>query len=310
MPSFGLNGATTGDRVDVEADIRAAAEAGYQFVELRDAKIARYLGAGGSLAGLRAQMRDAGVAGLSINALEDSTLHVGEAFEPILARCRTLCEWAKALDCPYVIAVPSFLTAGGPPGGDPPGGDLPGGDLPRGDLPGGGPPGDSPRLVGLAETEVRRRTTASLRKMTAEAAGFGVRVGFEFLGFPTCSVSTLRAARGVIDDVGDPRLGLVIDAFHFYVGGSQPEDLDGLDASRVFIVHLDDAESGDPAALTDAQRLLPGEGVIPLRALITRLQTAGYRGAYSLELFRPEYWTWDPVDLARRGLASMRRLVA
>ena len=285
MPSFGLNGATTGDRVDVEADIRAAAEAGYQFVELRDAKIARYLGAGGSLAGLRARMRDAGVAGLSINALEDSTLHVGEAFEPILARCRTLCEWAKALDCPYVIAVPSFLAAGGPPE-------------------------DSPRPVGLAETEVRRRTAASLRKMTAEAAGFGVRVGFEFLGFPTCSVSTLRAARGIIDDVGDPRLGLVIDAFHFYVGGSQPEDLDGLDASRVFIVHLDDAESGDPAALADAQRLLPGEGVIPLRALITRLQTAGYRGAYSLELFRPEYWTWDPVDLARRGLASMRRLVA
>lgn len=285
MPSFGLNGATTGDRVDVEADIRAAAEAGYQFVELRDAKIARYLGAGGSLAGLSAQMRDAGVAGLSINALEDSTLHVGEAFEPILARCRTLCEWAKALDCPYVIAVPSFLTADGPPG-------------------------DSPRPVGLAETEVRRRTAASLRKMTAEAAGFGVRVGFEFLGFPTCSVSTLRAARGVIDDVGDPRLGLVIDAFHFYVGGSQPEDLDGLDASRVFIVHLDDAEAGDPAALADAQRLLPGEGVIPLRALITRLQTAGYRGAYSLELFRPEYWAWDPVDLARRGLASMRRLVA
>lgn len=295
MPSFGLNGATTGDRVDVEADIRAAAEAGYQYVELRDAKIARYLGAGGSLAGLRARMRDAGVAGLSINALEDSTLHVGEAFEPILVRCRTLCEWAKALDCPYVIAVPSFLTADGPPGGD---------------LPGGGPPGNSPRPVGLAETEVRRRTTASLRKMTAEAAGFGVRVGFEFLGFPTCSVSTLRAARGIIDDVGDPRLGLVIDAFHFYVGGSQPEDLDGLDASRVFIVHLDDAESGDPAALADAQRLLPGEGVIPLRELITRLQAAGYRGAYSLELFRPEYWTWDPVDLARRGLASMRRLVA
>lgn len=284
MPSFGLNGATTGDRADVEADIRAAAEAGYQCVELRDAKIARYLGAGGSLGGLRAQMRDAGVAGLSINALEDSTLHVGEAFEPILARCRTLCEWAKALDCPYVIAVPSFLAAGGPPGG-------------------------GPRPVGLAETEVRRRTAASLRKMTAEAAGFGVRVGFEFLGFPTCSVSTLRAARGIIDDVGDPRLGLVIDAFHFYVGGSQPEDLDGLDASRVFIVHLDDAEAGDPAGLADAQRLLPGEGVIPLRALITRLRAAGYRGAYSLELFRPEYWTWDPVELARRGLECMRRLV-
>ncbi|HET8679446.1 MAG TPA: sugar phosphate isomerase/epimerase [bacterium] len=276
MPQFGLNGATTGAHVDVTTDIRAAATAGYQCVELRDTKIARYLSSGGSLSSLRALLRQEGVAPLSVNALEDSTLRDRVGFEEVVARQGTLCEWARALECPYVVAVPSMFPSG----------------------------------TTLSETEVRRRSAAALRALIAAADGSSVRLGFEFLGSPSCSVSTLRAARGVVEDVGDPRVGLVIDAFHFYIGGSQPEDLDGIDPSRIFIVHLDDAPAGEPSGLTDAQRLLPGEGIIQLRRLVARLRAAGYAGAYSLELFRPEYWAWDPVELARRGLEAMRRVVA
>jgi 2-keto-myo-inositol isomerase len=274
MPSFGLNGATTGEEATLEIDIRAAAQAGYEYVELRDTKIERYLtGGGGTLPSLRARLREARVDALSINALEDATLPMGQNLQARLARMRVLCEWAAALGAPYVVAVPNFL-----------------------------PP------AGLPESQVRVRTAAALRALAGVAAPLGVQVGFEFLGFPTCSVSTLRAARGIIEDTADPRIGLVIDAFHFYAGGSRLEDLDGLDASRLFIVHLDDAEPGEPARLTDAQRLLPGDGVIHLRALVARLQMTGFKGAYSLELFRPEYWAWDPVELARRGLDSMHRL--
>ena len=273
MRTFGLNGATTGEGADLTTDIRVAGAAGYQVVELRDTKIERYLAAGGSLASLRDLLVQAGIRVLSINALEDSTLRVGDALGPVLGRAKTFCEWAKVLDCPYIISVPSFL----PPGG-------------------------------LAEPEVRGRTVAALRQMAAIAAGYGVKVGFEFLGFPTCSANTLGAARRIVEEVGDPRVGIVIDAFHFYAGGSRLEDLDGLDGSRVFIVHLDDAEPGEPSGLTDAHRLMPGDGVIPLRPLLSRLEGEGYRGAYSLELFRPEFWTIDPEAVAKRGLESMKRL--
>lgn len=269
---FGLNGATTGT-ADLLTDLRLAREAEFGALEIRDSKLEAYLQQGGTLGALRAAFADAGVRPLSLNALERSTLVEGLERDAVLGRCRTLCGWAEALDCPYVVAVPSFL----PPGGMP-------------------------------EVEIRTRSVAALRAMASVAAPYGIRVGFEFLGFPTCSVSTLRAARGIIDEAGDPAVGLVIDAFHFYIGGSQMEDLDGLDASRLFIVHLDDAEPGEPSGLTDAQRLLPGEGVIALRALVDRIEEAGYSGAYSLELFRPEYWKMDPLDLARRGIESMRRL--
>lgn len=274
MPQFGLNGATTGSEATIETDIRAAAQAGYEFLELRDTKIERYLaGGGGTLPRLRARLHEAGVEALSVNALEDATLSTGADLQARLSRMRVLCEWAAALGAPYVVAVPSFL-----------------------------PP------AGIPDAEVRIRTEAALRALSGVAAPLAVQVGFEFLGPPSCSVRTLRAARRVIEDIGDPHVGLVIDAFHFYTGGSRLEDLDGIDPTRLFIVHLDDAEPGEPGALTDAQRLLPGDGVLPLRALVARLQMRGFQGAYSLELFRPEYWSWDPVELARRGLDGMHRL--
>ncbi len=274
-PRFGLNGATTGDRVDVLTDIRVAGETGYRAVELRDTKIERYLAVGGSMPRLRDALLAAAVDALSVNALEDSTLRSGGALHDIAERTRTLARWARALDCPFVVAVPSFLPPGGLEGG-----------------------------------HIRMRTAAALRAMASAAGEFGVMLGFEFLGFPTCSVNTLAAARSVLSELDDPRVGLVIDAFHFYAGGSRMEDLEGLSAEQVFIVHLDDAEAGERSQLTDAHRVLPGDGVIPLQPLLDGLARIGYGGAYSLELFRPEYWNWDTADLARRGLDSMRRLFA
>jgi len=34
----------------------------------------------------------------------------------------------------------------------------------------------------------------------------------------------------------------VIDSFHFYAGGSTIESIDALDAARLFIFHINDAE--------------------------------------------------------------------
>jgi 2-keto-myo-inositol isomerase len=273
MPRFGLNGATTGP-ADLLTDIAAAQQAGYDALEIRDTKLQAYLDGGGSLYGLRQRIGEAGLEVVSLNALERSTLATGAAREALLRRCRTLCEWAAALDCPYVVAVPSPLA-----------------DAPDPD-------------------QVEALTVDALRALAGVAERYGVRVGFEFLGFASCSVTTLAAARRIVDAVGHPAVGVVLDAFHFYVGGSDWEMLEGLSADRLYVVHLDDAEPGPRHTLTDAQRLLPGDGVIPLRELVRRLDGMGYRGVYSVELFRPEYYRWDPVELARTARAKMEALFA
>ncbi len=267
---LGLNGATTG-QTDLQIDLAAAATAGYAAVEIRDAKLDAYLRAGGSLAGVRALCLNAGLAVASLNALEDATLAEGAVRQDVFNRCRQLCAWAAALACPYVVAVPSFLA------------------------------GQDPQAV-------RDQTVDALQHLAAASREYGVRIGFEFLGFPTCSVRTLAAALDAIQTAGDPAVGVVIDAFHFFAGGSTWQMLEDLDPARLFMVHLDDAEAVPHGRLTDAHRLLPGDGILPLHEFVQRLRALGYDGVYSLELFRPEYWSWDPFELARVGRRKMEQL--
>jgi len=266
---FALNGATTGP-ADLQTDVAAASAAGYAGVELRDTKVEAYLQRGTSTADLRELCRRAGVSVASVNALEDSTLSTGPANDAVMERCSRFCAWARALACPVVVAVPSV----------------------------GGPD----------RTDVAGQTADALRRMGAIARAHGVRIGFEFLGFPACSVRTVHEAWEIVDQVADPAVGLVIDAFHFFTGGSTWDMLDCLDPSRLFIVHLDDAEDRPAAELADRHRVLPGDGVFPLREFVRRIRATGYDGVYSLELFRPEYWDWDPFDLAKTGLKKMEAL--
>jgi 2-keto-myo-inositol isomerase len=271
MPEFGLNSWTTGDKSSALSDVRAAAAAGYRHVELRDWKLEQHLAAGGSLAELRDQAADGGLAVLSVNTLDDSTLHEGERLEALVARCRQLAAWAGALGCPQLIVGPSYL-------------------------------GEAKRDPAL----IRDRSVAALARYAAVAAEHGVRVAFEYHGYAACSINNLSDARAVLDALGDPRVGLVIDAFHFYVGSSRFDELERIDGRRIFIAHLADVDHADKATLRKPNRVLPGEGVLPVRELIQSLQRAGYAGPYSLELFNEALWALDPMIIAERGLRSMR----
>jgi sugar phosphate isomerase/epimerase len=72
---------------------------------------------------------------------------------------------------------------------------------------------------------------------------------------------------------------------------------------------LADVDHGDRARLGKPNRVLPGDGVLPLKELVATIKRLGYRGAYSLELFREEYWAMDPMIVAAKGIESMRRFV-
>jgi 2-keto-myo-inositol isomerase len=272
-PQFGLNGATTGTAT-IEADIHAASKAGYQLLEVRDDKIEEYLAKPGhTLATLRGLIDAAGLKTITVNALLDSTLPDGDDAPAVLARCKEMCEWARALGAPYLVAIPSFT-----------------------------------RDRQMSDVDIKRESIESLRKVAAVCKPYGVKVGFEFLGFPTCSVRTLGVCREIVDAVADPNVGVIIDMCHFYTGGSTVAEMTGLNPTSLYIVHMDDTEAGDPTKLTDADRLLPGDGVIPLREYIAGLKKINYQGAYSLELFRPEYWKLDPAVIAQRGIDKMRAL--
>ena len=61
--------------------------------------------------------------------------------------------------------------------------------------------------------------------------------------------------------------------------------------------------------ITDAHRLFPGDGVIPLRGIIGTLHGTGFDGVASVEIFRPEYWQRDPQSVAKEAKEKMQRVL-
>src|SRR5260370_37227819 len=108
MPEFGLNSWTTGDAVDAATDVRVAAAAGYRFLELRDWKIEQFLAQGGRLEALGERALQSGVGFLSVNTLDDCTLHNGAKQAALVEPCHRLCGWARDLGAPSVIVGPSY----------------------------------------------------------------------------------------------------------------------------------------------------------------------------------------------------------
>lgn len=214
-----------------------------------------------SLTDLKKLFIETGVPPLSINSIEHITFRDEAAYASIKQECRELSEIAAAIECPYIVVVPGRL-----------------------------PPGD---------VDVVAESVGVLTELCDIAAEHGVALAFEFLGQPDCSVQTLGLADEIVRTAARDNLGLVIDSFHFYAGGSNMQMIENLDPRMVYIFHINDAEDLPRAQLEDRHRLLPGLGILPLREMVSAFRKIGYDDVASVEIFRPEYWERDPFELAR-----------
>jgi 2-keto-myo-inositol isomerase len=137
------------------------------------------------------------------------------------------------------------------------------------------------------------------------AARDGIGVAFEFLGFGDCPIDTPELAGRVVADL--PGVGLVLDSCHWHASGAG--SLDTFPIERLAMVHLNDAPAKPPRDIEDADRLLPGRGVIRLTDLVAMLRAGGYRGPWSLETFNPRYWEAPPEVIATEGRDALARLL-
>lgn len=266
-----LNGATT-MKADLVTDIRVASEAGFDCLELWSAKLRAYL-QDNTTEDLAALFKEHRVDPYSINSIEHVTFRTSEGRAELLFECEQLCRIASEIACPYVVVVP--------------------GRLPE----------------GATRDDIIEESVRVLRELAGVAQGFGVSLAFEFLGQTDCSVQTLSLAHEIVREAARPNVGLVIDSFHFYAGGSTIESLDALDADRLFIFHINDAEDRPREELEDRHRLLPGLGILPLAEIVGALRRIGYDRVTSVEIFRPEYWERDPLELARDAKAAVARVL-
>ena len=256
-----LNGATT-MRADLETDIRAAAAAGFDLVELRSNKLYDYLETK-TVDDLKALLADTGIGVLSINTLEHITWRSDEDYAAIKEECAKLSEISQAIGCPYVLSVPGALRQG-------------------------------PKT----DEETIEESVRVLNELADIAESYGIKLGFEFLGEAGNSVTTLDLGSKIVELVDRESVGNVIDTYHFYAGSSSFDALENLDPAKLFIFHINGAEDLPKDQLNDSKRLYPGEGVLPIGEMNAILDKIGYDGPASVEIFRPEYWEQDPFEVA------------
>jgi len=163
----------------------------------------------------------------------------------------------------------------------------------------------APTLPGLKEQDAVERTKVGLRRLAHLGSEYGVGVCFEFLGFKSRSIRTLEGSWRILKELTSSQVNLVIDTFHFYVGGSSLDSLGKIPVERLSVVHVNDVKRKPTDQLSDGDRVLPGEGDADPKPLIDRLRTKGYEGPLSVELFREEYWKQDPLSVARRARQSL-----
>lgn len=152
------------------------------------------------------------------------------------------------------------------------------------------------------------RVAASLAEAARQASQAGVRLALEFQS-QAALANNLETAVALVGQVGSPSLGICLDSFHFFTGPSKTEDLEYLHAGNLFHVQLSDL-SGVPRELaTDSDRILPGDGDLPIAALVARLGELGYQGCVSLEVMNPQLWRTPPRHLSELGMTALRRLL-
>ncbi len=261
-----LNGATI-MHSPLADDVEIAAETGFSALEVWAGKVGDYTRTR-PIEDLAHKLRSLNVTPWCINSIENITYRDAVGRRELVAELGRTVALARAIGAPSIVVVPGR------------------------------------RPDGFNRHESVRDAVEVLRAMSDVAGEVGL--AFEFLGKPGCAVPVLDMAVDIVTQVDRPNVGMVIDTFHFHAGGSRFQDIGRVPPEKLFVVHLNGCEDRPRHELTDAHRLYPGEGAIPIADILSRLHALGWDGTASIEIFRPEYWEDDPRTVARTAYAAAK----
>ena len=147
------------------------------------------------------------------------------------------------------------------------------------------------------------------RALLEAAEEFGVIPAVEVWGF---AKNGYRLGQCVLIamEARHPKACVLPDVYHLYKGGSGLGGVRFLAGSLIAGFHLNDYPADPPReTIRDADRVYPGDGIAPLGGLFRDLKAIDYRGALSIELFNPNYWKGEPLEVAKTALEKTRAVM-
>jgi len=161
-------------------------------------------------------------------------------------------------------------------------------------------------LRGLSHEHAAELVMRSLVEALRAAEQHGVRLAIEPLHERhTDFINTLSEAQALVEEIDHPLCGLFLDTYHLW----QTDDLlPAIEraAGRIFGVHVVDSYA-EPRSQED--RLIPGDGVIPLREIVGAVERTGYDGLYEVEIMSDDLWASDYDHLLERCRAGLRDIL-
>jgi 2-keto-myo-inositol isomerase len=173
-----------------------------------------------------------------------------------------------------------------------------------------------PRIYSTTATMIKpapddyKLAADNVREVGEIGRQYKLTVMFEFVRQSTFA-STLPTLLSITRAAGQSNVGALFDFYHFWSGNNKLGDMDAIRPGEIKHVHFQDVPYMPREMLDATTRLIPGDGVSPLDAMLRKLAEKGYDGPLSVELFLPKYVEGDPSAVAReikdKSEAVMRR---
>ncbi len=221
-----INGATTMP-YSLEEDVAAAAQAGFEGLEIWWDKLAIYLEKQ-SIDDLKQLLGSSSLIPVSICPLR---IWPFRDSAPARQEFRDAVRIAPQIGCDLLAVCPDFQPA---------------------------------RLTREEALAIHAR---ELSDMAALAAENGIRLTVEPIGGHTLVPGPTEALQLIDMAGAPANVGILMDTFHYFRSGVSDQEIQAIPLDKLDIVHVNDCEDGALNELTDAQRLYPMRGVIPTRQL-------------------------------------------
>ncbi|HXF54562.1 MAG TPA: TIM barrel protein [Hyphomicrobiaceae bacterium] len=154
------------------------------------------------------------------------------------------------------------------------------------------------------------RAAADLNELGERAAGRGLRIGFEALAWGR-HINDYRDAWEAVRRADHEAVGLVLDSFHILARRTDLKAMSAIPRNRIFLVQVADAPVLDMDTLSWSRhfRNFPGQGELPVLDFMAALQTTGYDGVLSLEIFNDQFRAGSARSVAIDGRRSLLYLM-
>ncbi len=253
-------------RSNLASDIRIAAEAGYDAVEMVGTKIMNYLDAGYTAENCKDLLDKYD---MQMNCIVDIA-HVErtdkESVEKMTKEAEIFSKFAKVVNCPTIQLVPLCAHEG------------------------------------KSWSEVKRLTASSVNQVLDIGKDF--EIDFQLEPVAWSPIHSLSQSLEFIDYTGRDNFGMVIDFWHLWYGQKTTlEEVAALDPKMIKNVHFCDGTRNDPETVCDEEILrgvLAGEGSINMDEWVSAVKATGYDGFWTYELVSRYHWEADVKEIANK----------